>query len=232
MHRKLVSDIKNAQEWLANNEFPRNQHTLAMRNSKTIDNFGQILPNVHRSSNDLCDLISATIVTNKLKSLLEIGTLFGYSTLHLAEAAGYVNGHLDSIDLRVAERKWMNGETVKNIHLLAEKYIKDAGLSDHITLWSGRSDSIMSQFVMEGRSYDLIFIDGSHSRYVVTLDLLNSLNLLSDHGFIFMDDVSEGIAVKDFHHGGPNSILPSMIASGRFNIVTLSSNTLVLTRNN
>lgn len=228
MHRNLVRDIKNAREWLVHNKFPRNSYTLNMRNSKTIDHFGQILPNAHRSSNDLCDLISATIVINKLKSLLEIGTLFGYSTLHLAEAASYVDGHLDSVDLRVSERKWMNGEIVKDIHLSAEKNIKDSGFSDQVTLWSGRSDSILSQFVMEGRSYDLIFIDGSHSRYVVTLDLLNSLNLISEKGFIFMDDISEGIAVKDFHHGGPNSILPSVIASGRFNIVTLSSNTLVL----
>jgi predicted O-methyltransferase YrrM len=82
--------------------------------------------------------------------------------------------------------------------------------------------------VLEGREYDLVFIDGSHSRYTVTLDIINSVNLIRAGGIIVLDDVSEGIAVKDFHHGGPNSVLPALLASGRFDLISPSQNTMLV----
>ena len=224
----LVLKIRQAKKWCGDNDFPSNKLTRELRVAQFFEHMGQMVPNVHRSSNELCDSIVGCIMTLKLKKVLEIGTLFGYSTLHLAEAAAMVGGHVVTVDLRVSERKWQNGEVVKDIHLAAEKNIQNAGFGKVVTFMAGRSEQILSQLVLAGEQFDLIFIDGSHSRYVVTLDLLNSINLISPGGLIFLDDISEGIAVKDFHHGGPNSIIPPLIAAGRFDILLLSSNTMVL----
>ena len=38
-------------------------------------------------------------------------------------------------------------------------------------------------------TFDLIWIDGAHFDPVVTMDLINSLNLLSDKGLILCDDI-------------------------------------------
>ena len=38
-------------------------------------------------------------------------------------------------------------------------------------------------------TFDLIWIDGAHFDPIVTMDLINSLNLLSDNGFILCDDI-------------------------------------------
>lgn len=224
----LVLNFHSSKRWSADSNFPQNPVTRKIRGSTVFDHMGQILPNVHRASNELCDTIAGFIVTQGLKRVLEIGTLFGYSTLHLAEAAKSIGGHVTTVDLRVPERKWQNGEIVKNIHLTAEKNIEDAGFKDVVSFKAGRSEQILTEFVLDGEKFDLIFIDGSHSRYVVTIDLLNSLNLLSFNGYIFLDDVSEAIAVKDFHHGGPNSIIPTLLASGRYHLLMLSSNTMLL----
>ena len=224
----LVLKIRQAKKWCGDNDFPSNKLTRELRVAQFFEHMGQMVPNVHRSSNELCDSIVGCIMTLKLKKVLEIGTLFGYSTLHLAEAAAMVGGHVVTVHLRVSERKWQNGEVVKDIHLAAEKNIQNAGFGKVVTFMAGRSEQILSQLVLAGEQFDLIFIDGSHSRYVVTLDLLNSINLISPGGLIFLDDISEGIAVKDFHHGGPNSIIPPLIAAGRFDILLLSSNTMVL----
>ena len=129
----LVLKIRQAKKWCGDNDFPSNKLTRELRVAQFFEHMGQMVPNVHRSSNELCDSIVGCIMTLKLKKVLEIGTLFGYSTLHLAEAAAMVGGHVVTVDLRVSERKWQNGEVVKDIHLAAEKNIQNAGFGKVVT---------------------------------------------------------------------------------------------------
>jgi predicted O-methyltransferase YrrM len=224
----MIDRVETARAWLSNNSFPENEVTRRMRASKHFEHDGQMLLTAHRTPDTLCDLMCAWGITNGYTSYLEIGTLFGYSTLHFAESAKRTGGRLATVDLRLHERVWHTGETVRDIHTAAEKFIREAGLDDVVDFHEGRSEAVLSQFVLERRSFDLIFIDGSHSRFVVTLDVLNALNLISDNGVIFMDDISESIAVKDTFHGGPNSILPAFIASGRFDIIMPTPATLAM----
>lgn len=224
----LVGLINRARAWAKDYGFPRNEFVRQLRSSDEFLHGNQSLPNVHRSANQLCDTIAGSIVCNDAKRVLEVGTLFAYSTLHLAEAARIVGGHVTTVDLRVPERKWQGGQVVRDIHLTAEEHARRSGLSDFITFCSGRSEQILCDFVLGEKRFDVVFLDGSHSRYVVMLDIINSLNLLSPGGCMFLDDVSQEIAVKDFHHGGPNSILGNFIASTRYEVVLLSRNTLVI----
>lgn len=210
-------------------DYSKNKFLLDFRSQKYFMHKGQKLPKVHSTVNKLLDVMVSMILVEGSKRVLEIGTLYGYSTLHFAYALSQTGGTVDTVDLRVPKRKWHDGQIVENIHESALHFAEESQLRDIINFHSGSSTEILPDMVFnDGPQYDLIFIDGSHSRYVVTLDLLNSINLLSKDGIIFFDDVSEGIAVKDFHHGGPNSILPSLI--GKFGIVPFTGNTLALTK--
>jgi predicted O-methyltransferase YrrM len=228
MQNPLVSIVNDAKAWLATADYPRNETVRRLRVSEFIEHDDVQLKNMHRSETDLCDLLAGLVVTRSCRSVLEIGTLFGFSTLHLAEALEGSGGKVSTIDMRVAKRKWGTGEYVENIHELALRLAKESGLQNRIEFVSGRSDVVMPKLVLKGEQFDLIFIDGSHSRFVVTLDVLNALNLLSDDGIVVFDDVSENVALRDYNHGGPNSILAPFIASGRFHMLPLSYNTLLM----
>lgn len=228
MPNPLVSIVAEAKAWLDERQYPRNATVRTLRATEYIDHNGARLKNMHRSETELCDLLAGIVVTRNCRSVLEIGTLFGFSTLHLADALEITGGRVKTIDMRVAKRKWGTGEDVENIHELALRLATESGLGSRIDFVSGRSDVLMPKLALEGQQFDLIFIDGSHSRYVVTLDVLNALNLLSDGGLIVFDDVSENVALREYNHGGPNSILAPFIASGRFHMLPLSYNTLLM----
>lgn len=228
MRNPLVRMVREAKEWLSRAEFPRNETVRSLRSQEFIEHNGVQLKNMHRSETELCDLIAALVVTRGYRSVLEIGTLFGFSALHIAEALDRTGGKLRTVDMRVAKRKWGTGEEVENIHELAIRLAKDANLEHRIDFVSGRSDVVMPRLVLDEHQYDIVFIDGSHSRYVVTLDVLNAINLLADGGVVVFDDVSENVALRDYNHGGPNSILAPFIASGQFHMLPLSYNTLLM----
>jgi predicted O-methyltransferase YrrM len=217
-----------ATQWLEKNRFPTNDLTLQLRRTRKFEHNGVSLDTGHRMADKMCDLIGGLIRSAGFKRGLEIGTLFGFSTLHLAEALQANGGNLTTVDLRVAKRRWHSGQEVENIHLAAERFIADAGYKSCVRFLAGDSTNVLPSLFLDGESFDFVLIDGSHSRYVVTLDFLNARNLITDDGIIIMDDISEGIAVKDFHHGGPNSILPALYARGEFEMLPISGNVMLL----
>ena len=224
----LVDAVNESLRWVADHGFPRNPVTKRLRSSDFITHRGQKLRNAHRSSDALCDILAGLTATQRYANVLEIGTLFGYSALHLGEAASGHGGHVTSIDLRVKRRKWVTGEFVEDIHELAIANVEEADLTGFITLMSGRSDVLMPQLTLAKRSFDLIFIDGSHSSHIVVLDVINALNLISERGVIILDDVSENVALRPHTHGGPNQVLMHLVGGQRFWMLPLSYNTLLL----
>ena len=112
------------------------------------------------------------------RDILEIGTLLGYSALHLAEAAGE-DGHVDTVDIRKPERTWGSGDVVRDLHLTTIRLIEESGLAERITLHAGNSAEILPAMVLDGRSFEFIYIDGDHRRPSVTLDFINAFNLLA-----------------------------------------------------
>lgn len=228
MRNPLIEIVNSARTWLTTANFPANELVRRLRTSNFIEHNGAQLKNMHRSEVELCDLLAALVATRECRAVLEIGTLFGFSTLHIAEAIRMTGGRVRTVDMRVAKRKWGTGEEVENIHDLALRLAKESGLDPYIDFVSGRSDVVMPKLALEGHQFDLVFIDGSHSRYVVTLDVLNAINLLSEGGLIVFDDISENVALRDYNHGGPNSILAPFIASGCFHMLPLTYNTLLM----
>ena len=115
------------------------------------------------------DFICDYIVKNDVKTVLEIGTGIGYSSLRFAKTKDDVLIHTIEFDI---ERYF---EAVKNI--------ADNNLSDRIIVFLG--DAISYDF---DRKYDLIFIDGPKAQYTKFFEHFK--NNLSDGGAFISDNLS------------------------------------------
>lgn len=86
------------------------------------------------------------------KHALEIGTLTGYSGMHIARGLS-VDGKLTTVEL-----EHMHSE-------LAGKFFEKAGISDKVERIVGSALEVMKNLVSEERKYDFIFIDADKVNY-------------------------------------------------------------------
>ena len=105
------------------------------------------------------------------RTILEIGTFTGYSSLNLAKGLT-PGGVLHTIEA--------NPEIV----YLARKYIIKAGLEHRINLHVGRAEEIIERLT---GPFDLVFIDGGKHDYSKHFDLV--IDRVSSGGFILADNV-------------------------------------------
>ena len=99
--RNGVSAIRAAATWARDAGFPTNPVTRRLRTAPEFEHDGKMVRNIHRTVDFLCDMLGGLIATQGYRDVLEIGTLFGYSTLHLAEAVARNDGTLDTVDVDV-----------------------------------------------------------------------------------------------------------------------------------
>jgi len=92
------------------------------------------------------DVLAQIVRVGRFQSLCEIGTSYGFSTLHLAAAAAEHGGHVHSID--AAEKK----------HQAAGEHLEQAGLRAHVTLHLGPAQSVLPGLQPE-RPFDFVFLD-------------------------------------------------------------------------
>lgn len=105
------------------------------------------------------------------KSVLEVGTAIGYSTLLLARNLGE-NGKITSIELD-EER-----------HKVAQNFINQSDYADRITLlWGDASDIIPTLDL----TFDMVFLDGPKGQYLHQLQAI--MPLLVDNAVILADNV-------------------------------------------
>jgi predicted O-methyltransferase YrrM len=94
-------------------------------------------------------LVLAQMVRSaKCQSLCEIGTSYGFSTLHLAAAAGEHGGHVHTIDINPKKRE------------AASKHLAQAGLDGHVTLHVGDAREVLKA-LKPARPFDFVFIDAT-----------------------------------------------------------------------
>ncbi|MER9833256.1 class I SAM-dependent methyltransferase [Mesorhizobium sp. M0134] len=100
-------------------------------------------------------LINSLIRGSKAKSILELGTCYGYSTIYLAEAARANSGIVTSCDFDAEKQSFANG------------MLRQAGLADHVVFRSG--DAIDA---IEGLEEEIEFcvIDLWNSYYMPAFD--------------------------------------------------------------
>lgn len=117
------------------------------------------------------------------RSILEIGTLTGYSTIWLARALG-PGGRVVTLELRDKHAE------------VARANLQRAGVADRVQVRVGRALDVLAQLVQEGAGpFDLVFIDADKAGYPDYLTA--SLKLARPGTLIIADNVVRDGRVLD-----------------------------------
>lgn len=143
---------------------------------------------------DTAHLISILIRSSRCRSLLEIGTSNGYSTIWLAWAAKSTGGHIISIE-RDSDKL-----------SLAEANLQRAGLRERVDLLLGDATEVVSTLA---GPFDFVFFDADRLSAPGQLALLQSKLLpgalvLADNALSHPDEIAGYLsaieALPDFDH--------------------------------
>ena len=140
------------------------------------------LPEIHVSPNE-GRLLRLLAETAGARRILEVGTLGGYSTIHLARALPD-DGLLISLELdeRYAE--------------VARENIAEADLGGRAEVWVGDARKLLADMVEDGvRPFDLTFIDADKGSYLEYLEW--ALQLSQPGSLVLADNTIRGGSVLD-----------------------------------
>jgi predicted O-methyltransferase YrrM len=124
---------------------------------------------------ELGRLLSILIEWKYPQAVLEIGTLYGYSTVMLARALP-ANGRLTTLEVNPVHANH------------AGRNLKEAGVDGHVDLILG--PALESLKKLEGRTFDFVFIDADKQTYPQYLEW--SLKLTQPGSLIVADNVWRG----------------------------------------
>lgn len=118
-------------------------------------------------------VLAQLIRVGRCRSVCEIGTSYGFSTLHLAAAARRQGGHVHA-----AEADPVKVEATT-------KHLTEAGLGDAVTLHHGRAQDVLRDLQPE-HPFDFVFIDAVKKE---CMDYLRAVTPhLADHCVIATDN--------------------------------------------
>lgn len=132
-------------------------------------------------------------------SILEIGVARAANTLRMMAFADWLGGqpYYTGVDLfgQLTDEQFAHSFcsvnkrplSVENTKAFLLVYLGEP-IVRRIELLEGYSHDVLPKLIDAGRKYDLIFIDGGHSRADVNRDWLNSQRLLNPGGTIVFDD--------------------------------------------
>jgi predicted O-methyltransferase YrrM len=124
----------------------------------------------------------------RARSMLEVGTHIGASTIHAAAAlravdpsAAYKLDTVDILDVNASTRPWLHYGAA----LSPREMIMQLGLDSSVRFVV---ESSLSYLTKCSQAYDLIFLDGDHSEDVVYREIAAALRLLTPGGVILLHD--------------------------------------------
>ena len=123
-------------------------------------------------------IISDIIRGYKPKKILEIGSLYGYSAILIANV---MSGYDDDDDIKV-----VTIEIDKNNGDIAKGNIKDAELLNKIELITGDALEVIPKL---GHKFDLLFLDAAKDQYLQYLKLSEEANIIKNDAIIIADNV-------------------------------------------
>ncbi len=136
--------------------------------------------NIHEETGEFLNLL---IVSQKHKTVLEIGTSNGYSGIWLAEALSHTKGHLHTIESNLKKR-----------FPLATENFKKSGLSKYITQILGHAPEAIPA---SPHKFDLAFFDATKYEHILYWNTLK--NRINKGGAIIADNIiSHKKDLKDF----------------------------------
>lgn len=118
----------------------------------------------------ICDIIK----NYKPTTILEVGTLQGYSAILMA-------GSLSD------DGKLITIEIDKNLAEVARKNVDKAGLSNKIEVICDNAVDVIP--TLAGYKFDLVFLDGAKSEYLQYLKLIEENNLMKGNSVVVADNV-------------------------------------------
>ena len=118
-------------------------------------------------------IVTGIIQKYKPRNILEVGTLYGYSAILMADTLNGANGKVITIEID------------KPIADIARKNIADADLADKIDVIVGNALDVIPRL---NSKFDLLFLDAAKNEYLKYLELAQKRNL-KEGSIIVADNV-------------------------------------------
>ena len=126
------------------------------------------------------------------RSVLEIGTHVGVSTLHIAAALAEKQqdrnsppGHLVTVDITNVNHRTSGPWVQSGLKRSPSDTVKMMGCGDLVEFVTGTS---LDHFARAKKKYDFIFLDGDHAAKTVYREIPAALELLNQDGLILLHD--------------------------------------------
>ena len=171
------------------------------------------LPDIEVSSLQ-AKLLELLARTAGARRALEVGTLGGYSTLHLARGVGE-GGQVVTLELEPDHAA------------IARESLDDAGVGERVEIRIGRAVDSLQRLVDEGvHPFDLVFIDADKESNLAYLDF--AMRLTGPGALIVVDNVVRGGDVVHAHTEssmtqGSRAVLEAMGADARLESTALQT---------
>ncbi len=118
-------------------------------------------------------LIEVLIRLGGIKNILEVGTAIGYSAVRMARQAEDIS--VDTIEINPEAAGY------------ARRVFERAGVSGRVTLFEGDAADILPKLRLEGRKYDMIFVDAAKAQYGGFFE--NCRDMLGPGGLLISDNI-------------------------------------------
>lgn len=128
------------------------------------------------------DVLRDLVLTERARTIIEIGLAYGSSALAIAEAL--VTNELD-------QRRHLIIDAYQNrFYGMGWSAIVEAGITGFCFLFEERSQIVLPRLLSEGFLADAAFVDGSHTFHNVFVDLFYLRELVRPGGLVILDDYS------------------------------------------
>jgi len=152
---------------------------------------------------DEAELLAQLVRIGRCESICEIGTSYGFSSLHLTAAMIEVGGgHLHTMDI-----------DPRKVHA-ATAHLAEAGLADHVTVHKGDARDVLTALDPD-RPFDFVFIDAVKEQsfdylHAVRPHLADRAILVTDNTTTHAEALSEFVA----HLRGMHDVCSSHVPVG------------------
>lgn len=128
------------------------------------------------------ELLRKYVIDTKAKTILELGTSSGYSTIWLASGAKENGGKVFTIEMAKPKIE------------IAQKYIKEAGLNDYVEIIEGKIEDALKNW---NKQIDFVFLDADKMNYKKYIEQIEPF--LNKGAVIIADNAIDfGDLMKDY----------------------------------
>ena len=155
-----------------------------------VDDDGSTYAAFGLSSHNNISIIRSLMMARQPERTMEVGLSMGASALTFAQS------HADLGHAPQAQHTAIDPWQRPILHSIGLKAMERAGLTPYLHFDERTSDLSLPAFIEAGRSFQLIYIDGSHAFEDVFLDCHYAYHLLEPRGLVLFDDCADPSIAK------------------------------------